>query len=83
MNIERTNEFMSKIEKILERPGTLWCFGLTRPSALDAHLVAFAARLIDVDRGELVPRVVKQLVDEVMAGPEWHSIMQGQTTRPF
>ena len=57
-----------------------WLFGLTHPTALDAHLVVFIGRMRDVGREGLIPERLGAYADRAMAGPEWGDVMQGRRT---
>ncbi|KIV90010.1 hypothetical protein PV10_07360 [Exophiala mesophila] len=56
-----------------------WLYG-SKATALDAHLVCFLARLIDVGRGHLIPSQLREYADWVMEKPEWDNIMRGRRT---
>jgi hypothetical protein len=44
--VERTRELISHLELLLPTAGhSSWVFGIDNPTALDAHLVVFIARL--------------------------------------
>ncbi|OAP60326.1 hypothetical protein AYL99_05328 [Fonsecaea erecta] len=79
---ERAHNLLREYEDILPKTeaGGPWLFGLTQPSALDAHLVVFVARMRDVGRAAIVPPVVGDFVDRAMARPEWVAIMEGRKT---
>jgi hypothetical protein len=57
-----------------------WLLGLTQPSALDAHLITFIARMRDVGREEIVPEVLGKYVDAAMEQDEWRGVMHGRKT---
>jgi hypothetical protein len=57
-----------------------WLLGLTQPSALDAHLITFIARMRDVSREEIVPEALGRYVDAAMERDEWRDMMQGWKT---
>ncbi|KIY00911.1 uncharacterized protein Z520_03577 [Fonsecaea multimorphosa CBS 102226] len=57
-----------------------WLFGLTSPSALDAHLVVFVARMRDVGRANIIPETISDYADRAMALPEWQAVMEGRKT---
>ena len=73
---------MSKLEKMLKNSSTGWLFGLDWPSALDAHLVVFIARMQNIDRHDLIPEKLKAYGERAMKGPEWSDVMQGRATLP-
>jgi hypothetical protein len=56
-----------------------WLFGLDQPTALDAHLVVFIARMRDIGRGdELIPGGLGRYADLAMQRAEWDKTMQGR-----
>jgi len=57
-----------------------WILGLTQPSALDAHLITFIARMRDVGREEIIPEVLGKYADAAMEQDEWKDLMQGRRT---
>lgn len=81
-NIVRTVAIMTEFEAILKDSPTDWCFGLENPSALDAHLVVFIARMQDVRREDLLPYRLREYGAKAMASPEWQGVMEGRNTRP-
>ncbi|RAQ51024.1 hypothetical protein AFGD_003561 [Aspergillus flavus] len=61
--------------------GGMWIFGdKTGPTVLDAHIVAFTARLIDIHLEELVPPQLQTYAKAIMELPEWETVMQGLPT---
>ena len=81
-NIKRAKALTQDLEKVVKDSPTDWCFGLDQPSALDAHLVVFIARMQDVDRADLIPETLRQYAAKAMKTDEWQSVMQGRSTRP-
>ena len=81
-SINRATAVMAEFEKILQDSPTDWCFGLQQPSALDAHLVVFIARMQDVHREDLLPQRVREYGTKAMATPQWQDVMQGRKTKP-
>lgn len=73
---------MAKFRELLDNSQTGWLFNFDKPSALDAHLVVFIARMMDINRGDLVPEALKGYAAKAMNGTEWKEVMQGRTTRP-
>ncbi|KIX03226.1 uncharacterized protein Z518_06778 [Rhinocladiella mackenziei CBS 650.93] len=57
-----------------------WLFGLSRPTALDAHLVTFIGRMLDVNRKDLIPNRLMKYAEDAWAGSEWQRVMQGRPT---
>ncbi|KAH8658333.1 hypothetical protein BX600DRAFT_468996 [Xylariales sp. PMI_506] len=73
----------AKLDAILRgHPKSGWLFGLEHPSALDAHVVVFIKRMLDVNRGGLIPEGVKAYAEAAMAGEAWNHVMQGRNTMP-
>ncbi|KAB8225762.1 hypothetical protein BDV33DRAFT_77802 [Aspergillus novoparasiticus] len=61
--------------------GAMWIFGdKIRPTVLDAHIVSFIARLIDIHLEELVPSQLQTYAKAIMELPEWETVMQGMPT---
>ncbi len=59
-----------------------WLFGEQRPTALDAHLVIFIARMLDLGRGEAVPEPLKAYAEAAFASAEYNAVMAGRRTLP-
>lgn len=72
---------MQRLQNILKQSHTAWLFSLPEASALDAHLIAFIARMLDVGRQDLVPEVLKQYATKAMFGTEWSALKQGHITQ--
>ena len=81
-NLEQSRRLMGTFEGLLQAEAGPWLWGLSRPTALDAHLVAFIARLRDIGQGDNVPSDLSIYADTAMAGSEWNSTMQGRRTFP-
>ena len=79
-NEKKALELMKEFETMLNGTKTGWCLGFDQPSALDAHLVVFIARMFDVKRANLVPDRVKEYAEVAMKGEEWKAVMQGRNT---
>ena len=83
---ERARNLLSEFERIVpskQEQGSAsgpWLFGLPSPSALDAHLVVFVARMRDVGRAGIIPDKVSEYADRAMARPEWQGVMEGRKT---
>ncbi|KAK0247009.1 hypothetical protein B0A54_17911 [Friedmanniomyces endolithicus] len=82
-NEEYAAQLMTRLESLLNASQTPWLFGLERPSALDAHLLVFIARMQDIGRGDMIPEALKKYGEKAMNGPEWHEVMQGRHTSPL
>ncbi|UNI24373.1 hypothetical protein JDV02_010124 [Purpureocillium takamizusanense] len=73
---------MSDLASLLEvhkGDGKTWIFG-DRPTILDAHAVAFTARLLDQKRSELVLDAVKDYAEVVFKTEEWRKVTHGRPT---
>lgn len=57
-----------------------WLFGLTHPTALDAHLIVFIARMWDVGRSDIVPLSLGKYAARAMEEDGWKNTMQGRKT---
>ena len=83
---ERSQKLMDRLESLVTWPpsrtesSTSWLFDLPHPTALDAHLIVFIARMLDVNRGEIIPERLKKYAAQVMETNEWESVMQGRGT---
>ncbi|EMC95910.1 hypothetical protein BAUCODRAFT_34669 [Baudoinia panamericana UAMH 10762] len=80
-NEERAKDIAAKLESTLQS-GKQWLFGSDRPSALDAHLAVYLARLRDVKREDLIPGRLGTYLEHAMSMPEWEQVMQGRKTMP-
>ncbi|TVY87385.1 hypothetical protein LAWI1_G005630 [Lachnellula willkommii] len=78
--LKRTGLFLSHMEQLLVPLSGPWLFGLLVPTALDAHLVTFLARLRDLGRDELIPPSLRAYEDAAMETPEWRRVMNGRRT---
>lgn len=57
-----------------------WLFGLEHPSAADAHVIPFLARLHDVGRGEMVSQALKKYLALAQSTREWKDVMGDRST---
>jgi hypothetical protein len=73
---------MLQFDTIIKESPTELCFGLEEPTALDAHLVVFIARMQDIGRDDLLPPGLSQYASRLMEGQEWKAVMQGRRTIP-
>ena len=81
-NEQNAQNLMLEFDSIIKESPTGLCFGFERPTALDAHLVVFIARMLDVGRDDLLPSSLTQYASKLMEGEEWKAVMQGRTTTP-
>jgi hypothetical protein len=57
-NKEKARNLLMELEKLLVPGAGPWLYSATVPTALDAHLVAFIARLRDLRKEDLVPQAL-------------------------
>lgn len=77
-NEQRAIKLLTSLKDRLAGPNT-WIFG-TKPTALDAHLVVFIARMTDVGRDYLIPTELRDYGAWAMQKPEWVTMMGGRKT---
>ncbi|KAK5033476.1 hypothetical protein LTS07_003780 [Exophiala sideris] len=77
-NENHARELLATLENCLGQPDQ-WIYG-SQPTALDAHLVVFMARMSDVGRDQLIPDKLKQYRAWAMQTPEWIKMMDGRKT---
>lgn len=81
---------LSKVEDLLAaleadrdystNDGPFWLFGTSNPTALDAHLVPFIARLLDVGRKAMLSGKVLAYAKRALESEIWKEAMQGRKT---
>jgi hypothetical protein len=79
-NKEKARKLLLELETLLVHAAGRWLYGATVPTALDAHLVTFIARLRDLGKEDLVPEVLIRYSDKAMETPEWRGVMNGRRT---
>lgn len=57
-----------------------WIFGTELATALDAHLIVFLVRLMDLGRDDLMPGVMREYAQRAMSMDLWKDFMQGRKT---
>lgn len=83
---ERARLLMKRFEPLLSGSSSSsdgpspWLFGFSSPSALDAHLITFIARMSDAGRKDVVPEALVRYADVAMERSEWRDVMQGRGT---
>lgn len=82
-NEEYAAKLMAKLDTLLKESKTDYFFGFEKPSALDAHMVVFIARMLDVGRGDVLPASIREYGDKAMSGTVWKQVMDGRTTSPL
>ena len=79
-NEEKAIALMKEFDENIKNHSTGLCFGFDTPSALDAHLLVFIARMMDKGRDDIVSAGLKHYAAQLMASDEWKDVMQGQST---
>lgn len=79
-NKTNARKLLSELEELLVSGAGQWLYGATVPTALDAHLVTFIARLKDLGKENLVPQALIRYADKAMETPEWRGVMNGRKT---
>lgn len=64
--ILKTIDLLHEIGERLQVSQTDWILNTTHPTALDAHIVVFVARLKDAGRGELIPARIIDYAEKQM-----------------
>lgn len=80
---QHTVAFLSKLVDILnslERGKGIWIFGTEKPTALDAHVIPFLARLVDAGRQYMIDPKLKSYAETVFEMDVWKEFMQGRKT---
>lgn len=72
-------DFLRYVDGQLESTES-WLFGLPQPSAADAHLVVFFARMEDVGRGAFLKGKIRAYAERAWKTPEWRAVMGTYTT---
>lgn len=85
--VAQTRELFGKVDGMLKAADgdgrrASWVFGTAHPTAFDAHLVVYVARMRDVGRGELIPGRVMEYLERAMDGAEWREMTKGGKTVP-
>lgn len=71
-------DFLASVDRIVVEQNE-WIFG-DKPTALDAHLVVFIARMTDVGRENIIPDGLRRYGARAMQRPEWVSMTEGRKT---
>lgn len=77
--LQRTRSILSTFNSRLSKGQGPWLFG-DRPTALDAHVVIFLARLQDVGRANVIPPELETYLALAMETREWQAVMAGRRT---
>ena len=78
----QTEDLLHEIGEVLQVSQTDWILSTTLPTALDAHIIVFVARLKDAGRRELVPGRIIDYANKQMETAVWKKMVQGQGTVP-
>ncbi|KAG4442870.1 hypothetical protein IFR05_001666 [Cadophora sp. M221] len=78
--IGNARAFLEKVAGLYEPKNGPWLWGRTSPTALDAHLAVFVARLYDVGREVLAPENLVPFRTRVIETEEWEAVYQGRST---
>jgi glutathione S-transferase len=78
--VQRAQSVISKLNSLLSEESGPWLSGSYRPTALDAHVVIFLARLQDVGRASLIPPGLERYSAMAMETSEWQAVMEGRRT---
>jgi hypothetical protein len=80
--IVQSAQLLGEVDELLQTSHSGWVLDTPHPTALDAHLIVFVARLKDSGRGELVPARLMEYADRAMDASAWKDVMQGRQTIP-
>lgn len=75
----QARELLTSLDELVPNPPRRWIFG-EKPTALDAHLVVFIARMTDVGRVNLITDKLREYGEWAMRGSEWTTMMNGKKT---
>ncbi|KAL7796500.1 hypothetical protein V8C37DRAFT_400258 [Trichoderma ceciliae] len=78
---DKARGFIQELDMTLNEQGRgqPWIFG-ERPTILDAHATALIARLMDVDRQDMLTERVQEYARGIFASEEWDEVTHGRTT---
>ena len=82
-NIEKAKALMLRFDEMVQESKTTWFLSMPEPSALDAHLIVFIARMYDVKRHVLIPERLQQYANAAMSQSAWQELMDGRNTTGF
>ena len=80
--VVKTRELLQEIGEMLQVSETDWILNTKHPTALDAHIIVFVARLKDAGRSDLVPARITDYAYKQMDTQLWKEIIQGRSTIP-
>lgn len=71
-------DLLSSLNELAPDVPGQWLFG-EKPTALDAHLLVFMARMRDVGRQNLIPERLEKYASWAMESREWKEIMEASS----
>ncbi|KAL2426902.1 hypothetical protein ABEF95_002157 [Exophiala dermatitidis] len=82
---QKASSFLAKVDELLKQAedsgnGSPWIFGTQEPTALDAHVVPFLARLLDVGRNNMLSTRLEKYAEHAFAGNAWTEVIDGRRT---
>lgn len=83
---ERAKNLLRDLESLLPNPDSTteksgpWLMSLPIATALDAHLIVFIARMLDIGNSDIIPERLKEYAARAMNEPAWKNTMQGRKT---
>ncbi|KIW26367.1 uncharacterized protein PV07_09467 [Cladophialophora immunda] len=75
---KNATELRASLAALLPDDPRQWIYN-NKPTALDAHLVPFIARLTDVGWANLIPQKLREYASWAWQGHEWSTLMAGRT----
>jgi glutathione S-transferase len=76
---KNARDLLATFEGLLPGSTGQWMYG-SEPTALDAHLVVFIARMTDVGRENLISERLREYARWAWAQDEWSKMMEGRKT---
>ena len=80
--IGKTRDLLHDIGEMLQVSETNWILDTAHPTALDAHIIVFVARLEDAGHRELVPARIVDYAHRQMDTVVWKEVVQEHGTVP-
>ncbi|KAK6371464.1 hypothetical protein LTS17_008714 [Exophiala oligosperma] len=75
---QQARDLLASLDRMVGEEKT-WIFS-DKPTALDAHLVVFIARMTDVGRENIIPEGLRKYGARARQNPDWTSMMEGRKT---
>lgn len=76
----KTHELCRTLLEIYQDEGNNGNWLLSAPTVLDAHVVAFLGRLLDMQRRDLVPDALREYTERIRGRVEWEEVMHGRSS---